>query len=134
VDPAKFDCRATASVLRSGASLEAASHVGVLLLLLPPVPVRDRVSLLVLASFLCWILAVYFALRVRLDASLFELLAEDPERGPAQLDAFLSRILHKSPKSRGDLPERQQGGIRLWRNLTGTVVLQLGLLAFAKLQ
>ena len=76
---AAFDCRATAAMLKSMRSLEWASHIGAVL----AIGGHKWFPLLV------WGVVIYFAVRVRLDAELLEMLAEDPECAPNKLDQWL---------------------------------------------
>jgi len=116
-----FDCRATAALLRSMGTLVWASHAGAL----------------VAASYHAWIpllgwgLAVYFAVRVQLDAGLLEMLARDPESAPEQLDAWLSRAGLRARGGDRSIAERCQGARRLARYLAGACLLQFGATAVA---
>ena len=124
----KFDCRATASLLRSGESLALASHAGAL----AAVICAPHARWICVASLLCWAAAVYFAVRVRVDAALFELLAEDATASAlGLLDNFLTRAGLKSKAVARGLDERRTGAIGLWRNLAAAVALQLLLLGAA---
>jgi hypothetical protein len=74
------------------------------------------------SALLVWCVVVYFSIRVRLDAQLFELLAQHP---PDHLDLWLDAAglrKHTSPRT---MEERRRGAIRLWRALVIAVVIEI---------
>jgi len=75
---------------------------------------------------LAWGLVVYFGVRVQLDAGLLEMLARDPERAPAQLDAWLSRAGLRARREERSMADRCAGARRLARYLAGACLLQFG--------
>jgi len=118
-----FDCQATAALLRSLAPLAWASHVSALIAIFG-VGVREAWPVLV-----CWPVVLYFAVRVSLDAGLFELLARDPEQSPARLDEWLeSTGLRTRPLTTRGVEDRCRGARRLARSFAGAWLLQMFML------
>jgi hypothetical protein len=117
-EEASFDCRATAAFLRSGGALAAAAHMAALMtIVLKPDPWAIAV----------WVAALYFGVRVRIDAEFFDLLATHPAQ---QLDNWLSTAgLRKNGGARS-ISDRRRGAMRLWWGLICSVVLQIALLLF----
>ena len=106
---ATFDCRATAALLRSMRALEWASHLGALL----------AFSYHTWLPLLAWGTVLYFAVRVRFDAELLEVLADDPKCAPASLDHWLSRTGQRS------IADRCKGARRLALYLLCALLLQI---------
>ena len=111
---AAFDCRATAALLRSMGTLVWASHAAAVL----TASTHARYPLLV------WGLVLYFAVRVRLDVELLELLARDPESAPGRLDQWLSQAGLRARSGERSIADRCQGSRRLARHLICALVLQ----------
>lgn len=105
-----FDCRATAALLRSMGTLVWASHLAALVAAM-------NHAWWALAG---WGLVIYFAVRVRLDAELLDLLASDPNNAPGQLDEWLSRA-----RSDRSIADRCRGARKLARNLTIALLAQV---------
>jgi len=116
---AAFDCRATAAMLKSMRSLEWASHIGAVL----AVGGHKWFPLLV------WGVVIYFAVRVRLDAELLEMLAEDPECAPGRLDQWLSQVGLRSSSVERSIKDRCKGARVLARYLVCAVLLQFAVTA-----
>jgi hypothetical protein len=116
--PEAFDCRATAAWLRSLQPLEWASHAGAILAALQP---------LGWITWLPWGAVLYFAVRLRLDASLFELLAQG---GAAQVDDWLARAGLRTPRQPRPMPERIAGSLRLSRWFVCAFLFQMTALVF----
>ena len=77
---------------------------------------------------------MYLAVRIKIDAGFFELLAADPDHAEEQLDHFLDKAgLRKVSKPR-TMDERSQGALSLWRKMVAMVVLQLSLLFIAEIK
>ncbi|MEP7351889.1 MAG: hypothetical protein ABI824_01525 [Acidobacteriota bacterium] len=123
---ATFDCRATVALLKAMSPLVWASHAAALL----------AASYHAWLPLLPWGLVIYFAIRVRLDAALLEMLACDPMSAPGRLDQWLSRaglrarvgelsIVERNIEER-TIEVRCQGSRRLARYLAGACLLQLG--------
>ena len=123
-----------ASLLRQGRALNQASRLlgltgllagGAQALVGPP---QLPFGLLCLGVFLLWLMQLYWALRVALDAELFDLLAHGDTPLPA-LDTAL-RELGLKPAGQDDrtLPARCQSALRLLRTQGGLLAAQ-GLLA-----
>ena len=115
----RFDCRATAAVLRSGSSVAFAGHVAALVCVLarpgswwPLIP---------------WCALVYFAVRVALDARLFELLSESPGESPdtGRLDQWMAAAGLRKQAGPRALEDRRRGAIRLWRGLVLSLVVEI---------
>lgn len=120
-----FDCQATAALLRSLAPLVWASHVAAL----------GAAYWAAWPALAIWGVVLYFAVRVQLDAGLFELLARDPAQGPGRLDDWLLRAGLRREVSSRSLEERCAGGRRLARNFLLAWALQmftLGLMAIRR--
>lgn len=122
----------TASFLRCGRVLSdagncAAAIGGVGMFLTHAVVVR----LLLGASLLCWPIAVYFGVRVALDAALFRELAGGPPDGWNTLDEFLRTRGLSRHKTERTVAERSRGAMRLLFRLFVAVAFQLALLAAA---
>lgn len=116
---AAFDCRATAALLRALRPLFWASHVGAFL------AVGMRWGWVAL---LCWLLVLYFAVRVELDAGLFELLADDPAAAPARLDDWLARAGLRARSGERSIEDRCRGARRLARDFVVAWALQMATL------
>lgn len=119
--PDAFDCRATAALLRSVGTLLWASHAAAVV----------AASARAWYPLVGWGLVLYFALRVRLDAELLELLALDPQHAPGRLDQWLSRAGLRAPSRERRIEDRCQGSRRLARYLIGAFVLQIAATAVA---
>lgn len=112
---AAFDCRATAALLKSLGTLVWASHVCALV----AVGFRSFFPLLL------WGVVLYFAVRVRLDAALLEMLARDPGQAPRQLDAWLSAARLRTSAADRSIEDRCLGARRLGRLLVFAFLLQV---------
>jgi hypothetical protein len=118
--PASFDCLATAAVLRSGGSVALAGHAAALMSVL-----SISRGWIEWGALLVWCAVVYLSIRVRLDAQLFELLAQHPAE---QLDLWLDAAglrKHRSPRT---MEERRRGAMKLWRALVVAVVIEIALM------
>lgn len=128
-----FDCQAAAALLRSGMPASFAAHVaGVAAFFHRPESTFGFA--LIAASLACWTAVIYLAIRVTLDAALFDMLAEDPDRGPGRLDFFLaSARLRQEVTDTRPIEDRIQGAVGLWKKLLLATGLQLATLAAAVL-
>ena len=127
------ECIATASLLRSGSTLVLTAHVGAALAGFH-IHSQSHGIWFCFASLLCWCAVVYLAVRIKIDAGFFVLLAADPDHAPEELDHFLDKAgLRKVTKSR-TIDERCQGAIGLWRKMVAVLVLQLFLLFLAEIK
>ena len=112
------ECRATTALLSAARTIEYASHAAAILAGL-------SLSYLTLVSLLPWLAVSWFSFRVRLDARLFEILADTP---PEQLDAVLVNWgLIKSSRHRS-IADRSLGARRLWRRQMAAFAVQVALL------
>ncbi len=116
---ASFDCRATAALLRSMRALEWASHIGAVL----------ATSNAMWLPLLAWGLVLYFAVRVRLDAELLEMLAHDPEGTPGGLDQWLTCAGLRSSSGERSIEDRCRGARHLARYLVCAVLVQFAVTA-----
>jgi hypothetical protein len=118
--PASFDCVATAAVLRSGGSVALAGHAAALMSVLS----LSR-GWIEWSALLVWCAVVYLSIRVRLDAQLFELLAQHPAE---QLDHWLDAAGLRKHTSARTMEDRRRGAMRLWRALLVAVVIEIALM------
>ena len=127
---AEFECGATAAVLRSGSIVALASHAAAVMSALL-IPRGGPPAWIAFCSLLLWCAVIYLAIRIKIDARLFDLLATHPAE---QLDEFLNITgLRKTTTSR-TIAERRRAALRLWRALLLIVALQIALLLFAMLR
>ena len=119
----EFECAFTASFLSSGHVLSNVSNCAALMAAAGILFTHTR--LLFAGSLLCWPLACYLAVRVAIDASLFQELAGAPADAGRELDEML-----RVPKER-TISERSRGALQLWKYLILAVAVQLAILAAA---
>jgi hypothetical protein len=82
-------------------------------------------------SLLVWCAVVYLAVRVKMDASFFELPAVHPAE---QLDQWLeSTGLRKSAQPR-TIQQRKLGAMKLWRALVAAVAIEIALMMLGTLR
>lgn len=74
-------------------------------------------------SILLWFIECYYAVRVAIDASLFRVLASDPEGAAHAIDNLVQRRGERS------LKDRTHGALALWRRQIAFLILQLAALA-----
>jgi hypothetical protein len=115
-----FDCLATAAVLRSGKSAAVAGHVAAVISALS-IRSGGRVAMFAL---LVWCLVVYLAIRVRMDALFFKLLADHPAE---QFDDWMNAAGLRKHASPGTIQDRRRGALRLWRGLIAAVIIEIAL-------
>jgi hypothetical protein len=123
---ASFDCRATAAVLRSGSSVALAGHVAAVMSVL-----SMGAAWMTGCAVLVWCAGVYLAVRVKIDAQFFELLAVQPAE---QLDDWLDAAGLRKKSGVRTIEERRRGALRLWRGLVGVVAVQISLVLLAVLR
>lgn len=133
--PSEVELKIVAALLRRGRALDLLSQALTLLALtfglaqLLTGAIVALYSVLVAAVVVAGLWQLYWALRVGLDAELFELMAADAgrlaERTQA-LDRALVR-LHFQPDERTgrSWPERQQGALRLLRYQASLIAAQV---------
>jgi hypothetical protein len=117
-EEASFDCRATAAFLRSGGAVAAAGHMAALMTIV----VKPDAWAIVI-----WCAALYFGVRVRIDAEFFDILASHPAQ---HLDNWLSTAGLRQGGAARSIADRRRGAMRLWWGLLCLVVLQIALLLF----
>jgi hypothetical protein len=124
-----FDCRATAAVLRSGGTIALAGHATAVMSVLS-LHANGPEAWIACVAVLVWCAVVYLAIRVKLDAQFFELLAAEPSSAASaeQLDDWLAHTGFRKNHEPRTIPERRRGALRLWRMLVAAVVLQIVLL------
>lgn len=128
-----FDCRTTAAFLRSALPASYAAHVGGIAAFAHR-PSSALGYALIAVSLLAWTAVIYFSIRAKLDAELFDMLADDPARAAGRLDFFLaSARLVNAPADSRSIEDRIAGGIGLWKRLLASVAVQLLSLAAAVL-
>ncbi len=113
-----------ASILRSGAVIAQAGHV---LALIAGFGWFHTGRWALTGSLLAWLLHCYIALRVAIDARLFENLPGHE----AELDAWLLRFGLRRQLSPRSLDERTRASLRLWKFQLAAFALQAILLASA---
>lgn len=128
-----LDCRAAAALLRSALPASYAAHVGGIAAFAHR-PSSVIGYALIAISLLAWTAVIYYAIRVKLDSELFDMLADDPARAASRLDFFLaSARLVNAPSEARSIEDRIAGGIGLWKRLLVCVAIQLITLASAVL-
>lgn len=128
--PASFDCQATAAVLRSGSKLALAGHVAVAISVLSMWN-GGAAGWIKWCSVLVWCAVVYLAIRVKIDALFFELLAI---HAGEQLDEWLHATGLRKNTTPKTIPERRRGALRLWRALVAAVAAQIALMLLSLLR
>ena len=113
-----------ASILRSGALIAQAGHV---LALVAAYGWFHSGRWPFTFSLLLWLLHCYIALRVTIDAHLFEKLPGHE----AELDAWLLRFALRRQLSPRSLEERTRAALRLWKLQLAAFALQAILMAAA---
>ena len=121
-----IECRLADAFLRSGRMPSGASHCAAVIaaggvLLAHAFTAR----VLFAASLLCWPVACYCGLRVAIDAALFREMSSDPEAGAEAVDELLRSWGMANAKPGRSIAERSRGAIRLWKQLTAAVAVQL---------
>jgi hypothetical protein len=128
--PASFDCRVTAAVLRSGSSLALAGHAIAVMSVLS-IGNGGSAAWIECCSMLTWCVVVYLAVRVKIDANFFEILAEDQSaegHRAGQLDDWLDAAGLRKDTGPRTIEERRCGALRLWLALVAAVATQMALM------
>jgi hypothetical protein len=129
--------RTVAALLDSGTTLAHASNAaaviaGIGCLLAHPIAARAAFA----AAILCWFLQCWLAVRTRIDASLFRMLAEEPGARVRKMDELLlawglaKRTRERSVVERS-IDERCRAALRLWRLQIAAFAFQCCALAIA---
>ena len=128
---AGFDSRIVAGFLDSGCTLAHLANAAALIAGIGYWWSRGITAVLLGVSLAAWGLESWFAVRVAIDRRLFRALADCPEDGADWLDTLLVdwRFI-KAAKSRSTA-DRISGALRLWRNQSAALALQLAALACA---
>jgi len=118
------------SILDSGRTLGIASHAaaviaGVGCLFAHPATARIAFAGVILFWFVeCWL-----AVRTRIDASLFRMLAEDPESRSGRLDELLMEWGWLKTARERSIEDRCRGALRWWRLQVAAFVIECCALA-----
>jgi hypothetical protein len=131
---AQMDSNFTASLLESGEMLANAGNVAAVIAGIARVTVASAtVRLLLAGSMLCWLIGCWFAVRVRIDASLFRQLAGESQGDWRRLDELLIEWGFPHPAEERSASHRSRSAIALWRSQTVTLAIQLASLIAAVL-
>jgi len=127
--PASFDCRATAAVLRSGESAALAGHAAAVMNVIFIALSKSKWT--GLCSLLVWCAVVYLAVRVKMDAQFFELLADHPAE---QFDLWLDAAGLRRNAGPRTMQDRRRGALKLWRALAIAVTIEIALMLLGALR
>ncbi len=121
---------AASAFLQSGRIVMLASHVaaavaGFALFL----PHRAPVLFAMAASLAAWAVVCYLAMRVSIDAVLFDKLASAPADAWSDFDDFLRQHALANPSDSRAVQDRIGGAMRLWKRLLAAAGAQGVLLA-----
>lgn len=123
--PPELECRFTAGLLRSADPLVMACHAAAIAVGF------HMPSAAGLAALVAWCVVVVLAVRVRLDAAVFEAMAGDPAEATGRFDEFLKRTGLRANIEPRDLAARCRGAVRLWKLLAAAAALELALAGLA---
>jgi len=113
---AGVDALVTASLLESGQTMADVSRVAAVVAGFGSIAGHDGVARLLFASSLvCWLAVNWFAARVRIDAAVFQRLAEEPEEAWHRVDELLSSAGFRRLRGPRNSVDRRRGSIALWR-------------------
>jgi hypothetical protein len=127
---AQLDSSLTASFLESGQMLANVGNAAAVVAGIAGVTVHSAVArLLVTGSISCWLIECWFAVRVKIDASLFRQMTRESEGDWRRLDELL--VEWGFPRTPGDrsVDDRRCTAMKLWRSQAVTLVIQLAILA-----
>jgi hypothetical protein len=131
---AQLDSSITASFLESGQMLANTGNAGAMVAGIAGVTAHSGFArLLAIGSMLCWLIQCWFAVRVKIDASLFRQLAGQSERSWRRLDELLMEWGFPRTSEDGSLGDRKRGAMTLWRSQAVALAIQLAILAGAVL-
>jgi hypothetical protein len=123
----------TVSFLESGRMLARVSNAAAVVAGVGSVIVHSAIRLLFAGSMLCWLVEVWFAVRVHIDASLFRQLAGESESSWKRLDELLTSYGYHRPSENCSVSDRASRAMALWRHQVATLAIQLASLAIALL-
>jgi hypothetical protein len=132
--PGAFDCKATAAVLKSGSAIAMAGHAAAImsvLVIASPIWKGGFGIWMESCSIAVWCVAVYLAVRVRIDGEFFELLANE---SADDLDAWLESAGLRKKSAARSVQERRRGALRLWRGLGLAVGVEIALMLLGLLR
>ena len=121
-----LDNRITASFLESGRMLARTSHTAALVAGIGSAAAHSTVPRIVFSgSLLCWLVECWFAVRVAIDASLFQHLAGEPEDQWRRLDELLDCWALRRTAEGRSTADRSRGAIALWRRQAVALTMQV---------
>jgi hypothetical protein len=116
----------TASFLESGQMLAKAGNAAAVIAgITGGIVYSAAVRLLLAGSMLCWLIECWFALRVRIDASLFRQLAGESQGEWRRLDELLVEWGFPRPAEDRSVSDRSRSAVALWRSQAVTLAIQL---------
>lgn len=118
----RLQCLTVASVLDAGQTVAVIGHAGAVVAVFAGFAGEMPVFA---AALTLWVLVCLYAVRVRLDASLFRALAGAGGHGAEHLDALLIRWRLKRRIQNRTIAERSEAAIGLLRRLIALVALEV---------
>ena len=129
---AQFEAHTAANFLESGGSISRAGNIAALIACVEVTTIHSAaLRLLVTGSMLCWVIACWFTVRVKIDASLFRQLGGAAEANWTWLDELLTEWGFRRAAKNRTVRDRIRGAITLWRLLALASAIQLVSLAVA---
>jgi hypothetical protein len=127
-----LDSRVIASFLESGRTMANAGQAAAIVAGFGSIAGHAALPRLLFASSLvCWLAEGCFAARVRLDAALFQHLAEQPEEPWRRVDELVNSLSHRRAGEHRDIEDRRRGALTLWRRQVIALALQFVILISA---
>jgi hypothetical protein len=127
-----LDSRATASFLESGRTIADAGQAAAIVAGFGSIAGHAALPRLLFASSLvCWLAESWFAARVRIDAALFQHLAEQPEESWRRVDELVNSVSHRRAREHRNVEDRRRGALTLWRGQGIALALQFVILISA---
>jgi hypothetical protein len=122
----QVDSSLTASFLESGQMLAKAGNAGAVVAGITGALVYSAaVRLLLAGSILCWLFECWFAVRVRIDVSLFRQLAGKSQGEWHRLDELLIDWGFPCSAEDRSVTDRSRRAVALWRSQAVTLAIQL---------
>jgi hypothetical protein len=121
-----FDCEATAAFLSSGRTVSnAANAVAVIAGVGCWWSIRGPVSILLGLSLAAFVVQTWFAVRVAIDRSLFQALANGEDRAKRMDVLLVDWKLVKTVMADRSMGDRSRGALALWRKQSTALAIQL---------